>query len=76
MKSGFVAILGRPNVGKSTLLNGIMNKKVSIVTDKAQTTRNNIKGIYHGDNVHAGVPEYFTDTGTSFVASTSAASST
>ena len=51
MKSGFVAILGRPNVGKSTLLNGIMNKKVSIVTDKAQTTRNNIKGIYHGDNV-------------------------
>ena len=51
MKSGFVAILGRPNVGKSTLLNGIMNKKVSIVTDKAQTTRNNIKGIYHGNNV-------------------------
>ena len=51
MKSGFVAILGRPNVGKSTLLNGIMNKKVSIVTDRAQTTRNNIKGIYHGDNV-------------------------
>ncbi len=51
MKSGFVAILGRPNVGKSTLLNGIMNKKVSIVTDKAQTTRNNIKGIYHGDDL-------------------------
>ena len=51
MKSGFVAILGRPNVGKSTLLNGIMNKKVSIVTDKAQTTRNNIKGIYHGDDI-------------------------
>ena len=51
MKSGFVAILGRPNVGKSTLLNAIMNKKVSIVTDKAQTTRNNIKGIYHGDGV-------------------------
>ena len=51
MKSGFVAILGRPNVGKSTLLNAIMNKKVSIVTDKAQTTRNNIKGIYNGDNL-------------------------
>ena len=58
MKSGFVAILGRPNVGKSTLLNGIMNKKVSIVTDKAQTTRNNIKGIYHGD----GFQIIFTDT--------------
>ena len=47
MKSGFVAILGRPNVGKSTLLNAILNKKVSIVTDKSQTTRNNIKGIYN-----------------------------
>ena len=46
MKSGFVAILGRPNVGKSTLLNAIINRKVSIVTDKSQTTRNNIKGIY------------------------------
>lgn len=51
MKSGFVAILGRPNVGKSTFLNAIMQKKVSIVTDKAQTTRNNIKGIYHGDDL-------------------------
>ncbi len=47
MKSGFVAILGRPNVGKSTLLNAIINRKVSIVTDKSQTTRNNIKGIYN-----------------------------
>lgn len=47
MKSGFVAILGRPNVGKSTLLNGILNHKVSIVTDKSQTTRNSIKGIYN-----------------------------
>ena len=51
MKSGFVSIIGRPNVGKSTLLNKILNKKVSIVSEKAQTTRNNIKGIYHGDNV-------------------------
>ena len=46
MKSGFVAILGRPNVGKSTLLNHILHKKISIVTDKSQTTRNTIKGIY------------------------------
>ena len=51
MKSGFVALLGRPNVGKSTLLNAIIQHKVSIVTDKAQTTRNNIKGIYHGDDL-------------------------
>ena len=51
MKSGFVAILGRPNVGKSTLLNAIINKKVSIVTDKSQTTRNNIMGIYNGEGV-------------------------
>lgn len=50
MKSGFVSILGRPNVGKSTILNGILNKKVSIVTNKSQTTRNVIKGIYHGEN--------------------------
>ena len=47
MKSGFVAIIGRPNVGKSTLLNSILSYKVSIVADKPQTTRNNIKGIYH-----------------------------
>ena len=50
MKSGFVAILGRPNVGKSTIINNIVNHKVSIVTDKSQTTRNNIIGIYNGDN--------------------------
>lgn len=47
MKSGFVSILGRPNVGKSTILNGLINKKVSIVTDKSQTTRNIIRGIYN-----------------------------
>jgi len=50
MKSGFVAILGRPNVGKSTILNGILKQKVSIVTDKSQTTRNNIIGIYNDEN--------------------------
>lgn len=48
MKSGFVAILGHPNVGKSTILNGIINHKISIVTDKSQTTRNIIRGIYRG----------------------------
>ncbi len=47
MKVGFVSILGRPNVGKSTIINGLLNQKISIVTDKSQTTRNNIRGIYN-----------------------------
>ena len=49
MKSGFVAILGRPNVGKSTIINSIVKHHVSIVTEKAQTTRNNIIGIYNAE---------------------------
>ena len=45
-KSGFVAILGRPHVGKSTFLNYVMGQKIAIMSDKAQTTRNKIMGIY------------------------------
>jgi len=45
-KSGFVAIIGRPNVGKSTLLNHLVGQKIAIMSDKAQTTRNKIQGIY------------------------------
>lgn len=49
-KSGFVALIGRPNVGKSTFLNGVLNQKVSIISPKPQTTRNCIQGIYTTDN--------------------------
>jgi len=49
-KSGFVTIIGRPNVGKSTLLNYIIGEKMAIVSDKPQTTRNKIQCIYTGDN--------------------------
>jgi GTP-binding protein Era len=45
-KSGFVAIIGRPNVGKSTFINQVMKQKISIISPKPQTTRNQIRGIY------------------------------
>lgn len=48
-KSGFVSIIGRPNVGKSTMLNQVLGQKIVIATDKAQTTRKRIKGILTND---------------------------
>ncbi len=49
-KSGFVTIIGRPNVGKSTLTNDILGEKIAIMSDKPQTTRNKINAIYNTDN--------------------------
>ena len=57
-KSGFVAIIGRPNVGKSTFLNNVVGKKVAIMSDKPQTTRNKILGIVTTDEYQIA----FTDT--------------
>ena len=49
MKSGFVAVAGRPNVGKSTLVNALCGGKVAIVSDKPQTTRHRVHGVVNGD---------------------------
>ena len=50
-KAGFVGVVGKPNVGKSTLLNTIINQKISIVSPKPQTTRTQMRGIYNGEDV-------------------------
>ena len=60
MRSGFVGIVGRPNVGKSTLLNSILGEKIAIATDKPQTTRNTIRGIY--TRMDEGLQMVFIDT--------------
>ncbi len=57
-QAGFVAIVGAPNAGKSTFLNGVLGQKIAIVTPKVQTTRFNIRGIYTADNTQI----IFTDT--------------
>ena len=51
IRSGFVALIGRPNAGKSTLLNRLLGEKVAIATPRPQTTRNRVLGVYNGEGV-------------------------
>ena len=53
-KSGFIAIVGRPNAGKSTLLNALLKEKIAIMSDKPNTTRNNISGILRSEERRVG----------------------
>ena len=62
MKSAFISIIGRPNVGKSTLLNAILGEKVAITSGKPQTTRNRIRGVFTEHGADGGVQLIFIDT--------------
>ena len=66
-RSGFAAIIGLPNVGKSTLLNSLLGQKLSIVTRKAQTTRNRVFGIFSDDDHQARITSYLCQSGGSCV---------